>query len=168
MTTVETTTNTALTTDREALRTAFKAQKDAAFAGLDELQKLAEIGMKEYEDMRRSELSQAFRAIHEAASAVGLKVQQIAETVGCEDYPNLNFKPTVKADARVQKLQAAINVIDIYVKDTAGKLMGVSALAAIAVENQGVALTGANLWPTFHALGDMARETESLVESVTA
>ena len=97
-----------------------------------------------------------------------LSVQQIAETVGCEDYPNLNFKPTVKADARVQKLQAAINVIDIYVKDTAGKLMGVSALAAIAVENQGVALTGANLWPTFHALGDMARETESLVESVTA
>ena len=167
MTTIETTT-TALTTDREALRTAFQSQKEAAFAGLDELMKLAEIGMKEYEDMKRPELSKTFRAINEAASAVGLKVQQIAETVGCEDYPNLNFKPTVKADARVQKLQAAINVIDIYVKDTAGKLMGVSALAAIAVENQGVALTGANLWPTFHALGDMARETESLVESVTA
>ena len=167
MTTIETTT-TALTTDLEALRTAFKAQKEAAFVGLAELMKLAGIGMKEYEDMQRSELSQMFLAINKAASTVGLKVQQIAETVGCEDYPDLRFKPTPDADPRAQKLQAAINEADIYMKDTIGKIMGVSALAAIAVENQGVTLTGANLWPTFHALYDMARETESLIERVRA
>lgn len=168
MTTIETTANTALTTDLEALGTAFKTQKEAAFAGLDELMKLAEIGMKEYIDMQRPELSKAFLAINDAASAVGLKVQQIAETVGCEDYTHLKFKPTPDADPRAQKLQEAINEVDIYTKDTIGKLMGVSALAAIAVENQGVTLTGANLWPTFHALHDMARETESLIERVTA
>jgi len=168
MNTIETNTTTALTTDREALRTAFQSQKEAAFAGLDELMKLADIGMKEYEDMKRPELSKTFRAINEAASAVGLKVQQLAETVGCEDYPHLRFKPTPDADPRAQKLQAAINEADIYIKDTIGKIMGVSALAAIAVENQGVTLTGANLWPTFHALYDMARDTESLIERVRA
>lgn len=168
MTTIETTANTALTTDLEALGTAFKTQKEAAFAGLDELMKLAEIGMKEYEDMQRPELSKAFLAINEAASTVGLKVQQIAESVGCEDYPHLNFKPTPKADAMVKKLQKAINEIDIYFKDTAGKIMGVSALAAIAVENQGVTLTGSNLWPTFHTLYDLARDTENLLEGIAA
>ena len=39
----------------------------AAFAGLAELMKLAYIGMKEYEDMKRPELSKTFRAINEAA-----------------------------------------------------------------------------------------------------
>lgn len=168
MATIEAATNTAPSADREALRTAYAAQREAAFAGLEELMNLARAGMNGHEDMQRPELQNAFVGIYDAALAVGAAVQKIAETVGCEDYANPGFKPTAGADARVQKLQAAINEIDIHVKEAVGKMMSVSALVAIAVECAGASRTASNLWGTFQALHHMARDTSNILENVTA
>ena len=163
MTTIET--NTALTTDLEALRTAFEAQKEAAYKGLEDLTRLANSGMDGFQDMQRPELQNAFISIYDAALAVGATVQKIAETVGCEDYSTLEFKPTAGAEPLVQKLQNAINHVDINVKDAVGRIMGVSALAAIAVEAAGVSRTGSNLRGTFQALHDMSWDCVLTVES---
>lgn len=161
-------TTTARNTNFEALSAAFETQREAAFSGLEELMSLARAGMNGYEDMPRPELQNAFVGIYDAALAVGAAVKKIAESVGCEDYSNVGFKPTAGADVRVQKLQAAVNEIDMHLKEAVGKMMSVSALAAIAVECAGAGRTASNLWGTFQALHHIARDTSNIIEDVTA
>jgi len=161
-----TTTQTTPATNLEALTQAANAQRDAAYTGLDEIMRIAQDGMSGHTEMQQPDLQNAFVAIYDAALSLGAEVHKIAETVGCEDYANIGFKPTAGADAQVQKLQATVNEIDLHANEAVGKMMSVSALAAIAVECAGTGRTGSNLWGTFQALHHMARDASNLIEQL--
>lgn len=160
------TTQTTPVANIDALTQAVNAQREAAYTGLDGIMRIAQDGMNGYTDMPQPDLQNAFVVIYDAALSLGVTVQKIAETVGCEDYASIGFKPTEGADAQVQELQATVNEIDLHAKEAVGKMMGVSALAAIAVECAGTGRTGSNLWGTFQALHHLARDTSNLIEQL--
>ncbi len=165
MTTVETTTNTAPSTSLMVLRCTAGAQQDAAYEGLDKVMNLADICMNKCEDMQRPELSKAFVEIYDAAIAVGAVVQTLAKTAGCDGYSSLAFKPTTVDEPLVQRLQGAINKVNMQVEDAVGRIASVSAMAAMAVESDGVSRFGSYLRGTFQALSNMAWDCIAIIES---
>ncbi|MDX9974945.1 MAG: hypothetical protein RBU21_18300 [FCB group bacterium] len=164
MTTIETTT-TAPSTSLMVLRCTSGAQQDAAYEGLDKVMNLADVCMNKCEDMQRPELSKAFVEIYDAAIAVGAVVQTLAETAGCDGYSSLAFKPTTGDEPLIQRLQVAINMVNMHVEDAVDRIVSVSAMAAMAVESEGVSRFGSYLRGTFQALHDMARDCIAIIES---
>lgn len=164
MTTVETTT-TAPSTSLMVLRCTAGAQQGAAYEGLGKVMNLADICMNKCEDMQRPELSKAFVEIYDAAIAVGAVVQTLAETAGCDGYSSLAFKPTTGDEPLIQRLQVAINMVNMHVEDAVDRIVSVSAMAAMAVESEGVSRFGSYLRGTFQALRDMARDCIAIIES---
>lgn len=160
-----TTTNTAPSTDREALNVAFELQRLGALAGLDDILDKAEACLSDFQNHNRKGLSAAFRTIHDLAIITDARVRESAESVGCEDIDTEAFKPEAPTK-KAMKMQERINLTHIHTKWALSKIAGVASLACIALQSADLLTAAKGLESTLYAIRDTARGAVDLVESV--
>lgn len=159
------TTQTTPVTNIDALTQAVNAQREAAYAGLDEIMRIAQNGMNDGQDMDRASLLGSFESIHDAASEAGSRIEALAVSVGCEDCPIEQFQATA-ADLAVKTAQEAANGIDLHFKESASKIMGIASMAFIACEGTEIDRVASTLRHVFQTLHHLARDTSNLIEQL--